>query len=215
MTCFILADNQELTRKGLSAMLSAFPDCIQHRVNTSAELTGLLVLYPKAVVLLDFKLLDFDSEDSLIGLTLRFPDASWLLLSDRLSVSFLRRIAYETCCVGVVFKDSSEQAVMAGIEYALKHERYMCHRATEMLLSLQKHDMEHGVTEDLTYTEIEILRCIAQGKTTRQIAQERFLSRHTVNTHRKNIFRKLGVKTAHDAVMAALRMGVFDLSVFG
>jgi DNA-binding CsgD family transcriptional regulator len=66
----------------------------------------------------------------------------------------------------------------------------------------------------LTETETEIVKAIAQGKTTKEIAEERFSSIHTITTHRKNIFRKLGVNTAHEVIKYALRAGLVDSSEF-
>lgn len=62
----------------------------------------------------------------------------------------------------------------------------------------------------LTPTETEILRDIALGLTTREIAEKRYSSFHTVNTHRKNIFRKIGVNNVHEATRYALRAGMVD-----
>ena len=62
----------------------------------------------------------------------------------------------------------------------------------------------------LTQTETEILKDIALGMTTKEIADKRFSSFHTVNTHRKNIFRKLGVNNVHEATKYALRAGLVD-----
>ena len=62
----------------------------------------------------------------------------------------------------------------------------------------------------LTPTETEILRDIALGLTTREIAEKRYSSFHTVNTHRKNIFRKIGVNNVHEATCYALRAGLVD-----
>ena len=70
------------------------------------------------------------------------------------------------------------------------------------------------VPDLLTATETEIVKAIAQGKTTKEIAAERFLSIHTITTHRKNIFRKLGVNTAHEVVKYALRAGLVDNEEF-
>ena len=66
----------------------------------------------------------------------------------------------------------------------------------------------------LTSTELEIVKAIAQGKTTKEIANERFSSVHTINTHRKNIFRKLKVNTAHEVIKYALRAGLVNPSEF-
>ena len=53
------------------------------------------------------------------------------------------------------------------------------------------------------YVETEILKDIALGMTTKEIAEKRISSFHTINTHRKNIFRKLGVNNAHEATKYA------------
>lgn len=66
----------------------------------------------------------------------------------------------------------------------------------------------------LTKTETEILKEIALGITTREIAEKRFSSFHTVNTHRKNIFRKLGVNNVHEAIRYAMRSGLVDAAEY-
>ena len=81
----------------------------------------------------------------------------------------------------------------------------------EQLLSKQSEEKNNGV---LTATEMEIIKAIAQGKTTKEIAEERFSSIHTITTHRKNIFRKLDVNTAHEAIKYAIRAGWVHPSEF-
>ena len=78
----------------------------------------------------------------------------------------------------------------------------------------QSHQEEEENLGLLTATELEIVRAIARGKTTKEIAAERFSSVHTITTHRKNIFRKLKVNTAHEVVKYALRAGLVDQSEF-
>ena len=92
-----------------------------------------------------------------------------------------------------------------------RHTRYLSQRALESFISQQQEEEKPDI---LTATETEIIRAIAQGKTTKEIAAERFSSIHTVTTHRKNIFRKLGINTAHEAVKYALRAGLIDPSEF-
>ena len=55
---------------------------------------------------------------------------------------------------------------------------------------------------------------IALGLTTREIAEKRFSSFHTINTHRKNIFRKLNVNNIHEATKYALRAGMVDAAEY-
>jgi DNA-binding NarL/FixJ family response regulator len=82
----------------------------------------------------------------------------------------------------------------------------------EMLLTPEKKPEEEKSV--LTKTEKEILIDIASGLTTREIAEKRISSFHTVNTHRKNIFRKLEVNNAHEAIKYALRAGLVDAAEY-
>ena len=91
------------------------------------------------------------------------------------------------------------------------HTRYLSQRALEAIITQQQEEEKPDL---LTQTETEIVKAIAQGKTTKEIAAERFSSIHTITTHRKNIFRKLGINTAHEAVKYALRAGLIDPSEF-
>ena len=59
-----------------------------------------------------------------------------------------------------------------------------------------------------------ILKEIALDKTTKEIAAEKNLSFHTINSHRKNIFRKLGVNNVHEATKYAMRAGIVDLAEY-
>ena len=85
----------------------------------------------------------------------------------------------------------------------------MCTRAVWLLQ--HKEDKKDKLVSPLTVTEREILKLMALGKTTKEIAAERFLSVYTVMTHRKNIFRKLEVNNVHEATKDALRAGIVDV----
>ena len=62
----------------------------------------------------------------------------------------------------------------------------------------------------LTSSEIEIVRLIAGGMTTKEIAEKKNISFHTVNTHRKNIFRKLSVSNTSELIIHAIKSGWID-----
>ena len=97
------------------------------------------------------------------------------------------------------------------MKFCIHGNRYICQRMTEVLLA-PSHDVEEKI--NLTKTETEILKDIALGMTTKEIAEKRFSSFHTVNTHRKNIFRKLNVNNVHEATKYALRAGLVDTAEY-
>ena len=212
MRNFILADNQELTRFALENLLQQDETAVVYRAFDKAGLVALLKEHESAIVILDYTLFDFTDEDQLLIVAERFALSQWVLLSDELTSRFLRRVVYSSHQFSVVFKDGPLQEVREALQSASRHNSYISQRALEAIISQQQEDDEQPSV--LTSTETEIVKAIAQGKTTKEIASERFSSIHTITTHRKNIFRKLGVNTAHEVVKYALRAGLIDSSEF-
>ena len=211
MRNYIIADNQELTRFALESLLQKDQDNKVYRAFDKAGLVALLKELESAVVLLDYTLFDFADEDQLLIITERFNLSDWILISDDLTPQFIRRVVYSSHQFSVVFKDGSLSEVKDALKAVTRHTRYLSQRALETIITQQQEEETPSI---LTTTEMEIVKAIAQGKTTKEIAAERFSSIHTVTTHRKNIFRKLGINTAHEARISPLRAGLIDPSEF-
>lgn len=211
MKTYIIADNQELTSYALQSLLRSHEDNTIHRAFDKAGLIMLLKEHESAVVILDYTQFDFADEDQLLIVSERFSMTTWVLLSDDLTEQFLRKVIYSSHRFSVVFKDETLKSIHDALQAAFEGKRYISQRATELILSQHQEEERPAV---LTTTEMEIVKAIALGKTTKEIAAERFSSIHTINTHRKNIFRKLGINTAHEAVKYALRAGLIDASEF-
>ncbi|MBO7539374.1 MAG: response regulator transcription factor [Prevotella sp.] len=212
MRNYIIADNQELTRFALESLLQKEgEENVVFRAYDRAGLIALLKEHENAVVLLDYTLFDFADEDQLLIIAERFSLSDWILISDELTPQFIRRVVYSSHQFSVVFKDGPLSEVREALGAVGRHTRYLSQRALETIITQQQEDEAPSI---LTQTETEIVKAIALGKTTKEIAAERFSSIHTVTTHRKNIFRKLGINTAHEAVKYALRAGLIDPSEF-
>ena len=211
MRKYILADNQELTRFALESLLQQDEENVVYRVSDKAGLVATLKEHESAVVLLDYTLFDFADEDQLLIVAERFALSQWILISDELTPQFLRRVIYSSHQFSIVFKDGTLKDLRDALDAVNRHDRHISQRALETIIIQQEEDERPSV---LTTTEMEIVKAIAQGKTTKEIANERFSSVHTITTHRKNIFRKLGVNTAHEVTKYALRAGLVDSSEF-
>ena len=212
MRNYIIADNQELTRFALESLLQNVEGATVYRAFDRAGLVDLLKEHESAVVLLDYTLFDFADEDQLLIIAERFSLSDWILISDDLTPQFIRRVVYSSHQFSVVFKDGPLSELREALNAVNRHTRYLSQRALETIITQQQQEDE--TPSILTQTETEIVKAIALGKTTKEIAAERFSSIHTVTTHRKNIFRKLGINTAHEAVKYALRAGLIDPSEF-
>jgi len=209
---YILADNQELTRFALESLLKRDEENVVYKASDKAGLVELLKEHESAVVILDYTMFDFADEDQLLIVAERFSLSEWILISEELTSRFLRRVVYASHQFSIVFKDGPLQEVREALDAVGRHQRYISQRALEVIISQQQEEEEQPSV--LTATETEIVKAIAQGKTTKEIANERFSSVHTITTHRKNIFRKLGINTAHEVVKYALRAGLVDSSEF-
>jgi DNA-binding NarL/FixJ family response regulator len=104
-------------------------------------------------------------------------------------------------------KQDSSKDIKTSLEQAFHNKTFLCDYACQII---KEEIPQETPPVKLTATEKEILHEIALGKMTKQIAWERNLSFHTVNTHRKNIFRKLEINNVHEAIKYALRAGIID-----
>ena len=211
MRHFIIADNQELTRQGLEALVRRKEQNAVYKVTDKAGLIQLLKEHESAVVILDYTLFDFADVEQLLIISERFELARWVLVSNDLSPAFLQKVIYTSHLFSIVYKDSPINEIREALQAAEHHQRYISQRALEEIIASQQDDEP---VSPLTNTEREIVIAIAMGKSTKEIAAERCSSVHTLTTHRKNIFRKLGVNTAHEVTKYALRCGLVDSSEF-
>ena len=202
----LIADNQGITQAGLMFLLQSVSEAESRTVADKAGLIEELKSCPNSVVIVDYTLFDINDVAELLVLGDRYPNVCWLLFSDDLSTEFIRLVVASSIRFGVVLKDSPLSEIRLAISTAIAGQRYICQRVTEQLLKPEKKEEKIK----LTATETDILKDIALGMTTKEIAEKRFSSFHTINTHRKNIFRKLGVNNVHEATKYALRAGLVD-----
>jgi DNA-binding NarL/FixJ family response regulator len=206
---FILADNQDITREGVMALLHRQYDNITIiTVISCRELQEKLKRYPQSAVILDYTLFDYSSVSQFINMVAGAKESSWLLFSDELSETFLRQVLFSNPAISVVMKHESKEDIIDALACVALGEVYLCETAES---ALETSIPKLAQRETLTATEKTILREIALGKMTKEIAHEKNISFHTVNTHRKNIFRKLEVSNVHDATKYAIKAGLVDL----
>lgn len=208
---YILADNQDVTCAGVKYYIKKlFPGAYVVRVADKKNLVEALVRHPSAVVVIDYTLFDLNSFDVLRNLVLRFSEARWVLFSDELSDGFIRRVHLEDN-VGMVLKGDSGDELCEALKCAARGGRFLCRQITNFLSAAPRHD---ETERKLTPTETEILKLIATGLSVKEIAARRYLSAHTVTSHKKNIFRKLGVNNVFEATKYALRAGLVELAEY-
>lgn len=215
MRNIILADNQSITKFGWRNILEHKFDIYNVcEISCKSDLIYALLDKPDSLIILDYTLFDFESVNDLVILEDRFNNADWILFSEELSDKFLRLLLFNTNSFSVLLKDSSTEEIITAFKESSNGNRFICNHVSNMLLENTLMNVHLPSVKLLTSTEQVILKEIALGKSTKEIANIRNVSVHTVMTHRKNIFKKIEVNNVHEATKYAMRAGIVDLAEY-
>ncbi|WP_121964225.1 response regulator transcription factor [Myroides sp. N17-2] len=211
-----IVESQEITRYALKSLIKEVYESEVDIVELCdlGELKSFLMRIPDALVIVDpfSQCLEKQSE-LLIALRLQFNRSTWLLFFSELNEQWLKQfLSNRISSFNIVFQNDMLVHIRESIEKTINKEVYL---APWILRKLEEHqDSIQKVEQILTNAEREILKEIASGKMTKEIAADRNISSHTVITHRKNIFKKLGVSNVYDATRYAIRAGIITVNEY-
>lgn len=211
-----IVESQEITRYALKSLIKEVYESEIDIVELCdlSELKSFLMRIPDALVIVDpfSQCLEKQSE-LLIALRLQFNRSTWLLFFSELNEQWLKQfLSNRISSFNIVFQNDMLVHIRESIEKTINKEVYL---APWILKKLEEHqDSIQKVEQILTNAEREILKEIASGKMTKEIAADRNISSHTVITHRKNIFKKLGVSNVYDATRYAIRAGIITVNEY-
>jgi len=210
-TTILFADNQDITRIGIQALLLKVgaEQLPAQRTEDIEELESAMLRAEAPVVILDMDSMEIHSPQELLSLYEKQPMTRWILFQNTVDDQLLSVVGGMPS-VSIILKSSSSEEIRACIKSVLQNERFLCHQISNRILS-RKHEVEN---KPLTDSETEILRLIALGKSVKEIAAIRFSSTHTIVTHKKNIFRKIEVNSVYEATRYALRIGLIETDYY-
>ena len=203
----LLVEDHDMVAQALvEALTAARSFDVVGTARTTADAITVATLYQPHVVVLDLRLADGDDSTSSIGAILACsPDSKVLVLSawgDDWSVSR----AVEAGCHGYLLKEQGLDDLIDGIRAVARGEATFAPAVLSRVLKLLRPGTVN--TEALTVRETEVLRRLADGLTTEQIAADLYVSVNTVRNHVNNIIRKLNVHSRLEAVSYAIRNGL-------
>lgn len=114
---------------------------------------------------------------------------------------------------GFLTKECDGDEIIHAIHSLIKGERFFCNNVLNILLNKDLIEEEDCAPTSLTEREVEITQEISLGLTSKQIADKLHISTHTVQTHRKNIMRKLQVGSVSELILYAIRTGLVKSEV--
>ena len=105
---------------------------------------------------------------------------------------------------GIITKRCSQTEIIHAIESVAKSNRFFCNSILEIVMAPHEEVSTYCEPTDLSKRELEVLELIAKGYRTVDIAEKLFVSVHTINSHRKNILKKLNLKSPAQLIVYAL-----------
>ncbi|WP_457611082.1 LuxR C-terminal-related transcriptional regulator [Lutibacter sp.] len=109
---------------------------------------------------------------------------------------------------GYLTRECDEGELINAVFAIANNEKFYCNKIINIILEKKLTTNDDCDPTSLSQRETEITTLIAKGMTSKEIAVKLFLSPHTVNTHRKNIMKKLGVKSTSELVLYAVNVGL-------
>lgn len=205
----LLADHQALTAAGLISILQKQTDLsVVDQVLIPERTQELLEIHKPDLFIIDYHLPGYITLDVLLLLREAFPQINVLVISSDNDKSTILKVL-QAGVTGYLTKECSRDEILMAIHAVARGEKYFCHKILNIIM--EKHfspepaEILPGI---LTARETEILKLLASGNSTQKIADELFLSPHTVQTHRKSIIRKLNIKSPTQFVIYAMDMGL-------
>ncbi|UPG94991.1 response regulator [Luteibacter aegosomatissinici] len=205
----VLADDQELMREGLAALLEAQPRFeVVGSTGDGRECLRLCVDRKPDLLVFNDSMPGLNGIEAARRVAARCPDTRMLCLAetgDRPCV----RAAFDAGAHGYVLKRCTLAHLIDGIDSVLSARYHVSPELAHILVGAFRHDDDPAAV--LTPREKEIAQHYAEGLSTRQIAERLHISMKTVGTHREHIQAKLGVEGIADLTRFALRVGLVTL----
>ena len=218
----VLVDDHELARDGLRDMLADVPDL--EVVGEAADGREALELCRRVrpdLVLMDLRMPRMDGLAATRAIKRELPKTSVLVMTMHENPDYLME-ALRAGAAGYVLKDAAQDEVVSAVGRVLSGESPLAPELAARLLRrlaaevrepanrLQPSQRRAQMSEPLTPREIEVLECVALGKSNREIAEDFVLSVGTVKNHVEHIIGKLGVSDRTQAVVLALELGIIS-----
>ena len=210
----LLVDDHAILREGIKALLEKQENIeVVAEAANGREAISKVVQFRPDVVVLDISMPLMDGLEATRQIKRESPDVKILILTMHDDEEYFFQLL-RAGASGYVTKRAASRELVSAIEAVYRGESFFCPSMAKSLLSnylrLAK-NTEHIEQEELTPREREIVKLIAEGYTNQQIAGLLHRSVKTIESHRSNILRKLGVHDSTGLVKYAVRKKLIEI----
>jgi DNA-binding NarL/FixJ family response regulator len=206
----VLADDHVILRDGVKHIIQERPDlCVVGEASDGLELLRLLKRQEADMILLDISMKGLRGIEATREIKSSHPEIKIVILTMHKKRSYIQH-ALAAGADGYLLKESTGDELFDAITCVRNGGSYISKSLSQDLTSEMLKVYRNGMKthhETLTTREKEILKLIAEGKASKEIADLLFISIYTVNNHRANIIKKLKMKKTADLVKYAIQEG--------
>lgn len=212
-TRIVLADDHAMVRKGLRLVLDAEPDLdVVAEAADGAEAVKLALEHDPHLMILDVSMPRLTGLQAAQELSRRKPDMRMLMLSMHDNERYFFE-ALRAGASGYVLKSSADRDLVEACRATMRGEPFLYPKATRALIRDRLESARNGAPlsdNPLTPRESEIVKLVAEGHTSRDIAEALVISEKTVERHRANVLEKLGMRDRVELTRYAIRTGLTE-----
>jgi DNA-binding NarL/FixJ family response regulator len=200
----VLADDHDLVRSGIKALLTMVEGVqVIAEARDGKELIALVEDLMPDVVMTDISMPGMDGITAISEIHGKHPEVRLLVLSMYDTVDFVKRAVANGAC-GYLMKDAPPFELEQAVRSVMATGSYFSPAIAQRLLQ----PSEPTVDDELTHRQVEILKLIAQGRASKEIAYELGLSPKTVDVHRARIMERLRLNDIASLTLYAVRKGL-------
>ncbi len=197
----VIADDHVMFREGVKHIIEQSPEvCISGEANDGLELMDLLKKSPPDLVVLDISMPNLRGLEAIKEIKRGYPQVKILVLTMHKKKEFIRQ-ALAGGADGYLLKEDAGGELIQAVQAIRKGGKYFSPLVASLMTSLV---LEPAKAEILSIREREVLKLLAEGKKTEEIAAILYISPHTVRRHRANIMEKLEINNLADLLKYAI-----------
>ena len=205
----IVADSSDLIRTGLIQLIRTASTLEAEELeffeaDSLERLLSLVERIPADMCFVESYMVEDDMTAHMIELVRNNNMTHWVIMAEK-PAKLVLQFVKEHSNFSIFLKKSCREEIQSCIRMAVRHEQFICNECLRLIYENENEQNKSGI---ITPAECVVLALLAQGVKVKDIAILQNRSKHTIRTHKRDIFAKLGVSTTVEAIMTAYKLGL-------